>query len=177
MAHPVKCFYCGSTFDRDKEAFVAVPNKAKRYAHELCYKRAAQADEQQKRDKEILEGYIKELFKCDTIPSKVVKQLESYSKENYTYSGIYKTLKYFYEVKHGDLEKSNGGIGIVPYVYEEAKRYWYNIWLIREQNKEVQTQQVELPAREIHIISPERKPMKHIRKLFAFLDSEEEGTD
>ena len=52
MAHPVKCFYCGSTFDRDKEAFVAIPNKAKRYAHELCYKRATQEEEQQKKDKE-----------------------------------------------------------------------------------------------------------------------------
>ena len=27
---------------------------------------------------------------------------------DYTYSGILRTLKYFYEVKHGDWEKGHG---------------------------------------------------------------------
>lgn len=140
MAHPVKCFYCGKTFDRDREPYVAVPDKAKRYAHKQCYQNTIELDEQTKRDKEILENYIKELFNWDTLPEKVVKQLKAYmtdTTKNYTYSGIYKTLKYHYEIKHGQIEKANGGIGIVPYVYEEAKRYWYNIWLTRERNKEL----------------------------------------
>ena len=140
MSHPVKCFYCGATFDRDREPFVAVPNKAKRYAHIRCYENTVALDEQTKRDKETLESYIKQLFNCDTLPEKVIKQLNTYMTDptkNYTYSGIYKTLKYHYEIKHGQIEKANGGIGIVPYVYEEARRYWYNIWLTRERNKEL----------------------------------------
>jgi hypothetical protein len=48
----------------------------------------------------------------------------------YTYSGIKRTLEYFYEVKKNSIEKANGGIGIVPWVYEEAKRYYYNQWLL-----------------------------------------------
>lgn len=49
---------------------------------------------------------------------------------NYTYSGILRTLKYVFEVKNGDLSKANGGIGIVPWKYQEAYNYYYNQWLL-----------------------------------------------
>lgn len=180
MAHPVKCFYCGSTFDRDREPFIAIPNK-KRYAHERCYNVATQADKQVQQDKEVLESYIKKLFNCDSIPVKISRQLNIYMSDKnktYTYSGIYKTLKYWYEVKHGDIEKANGGIGIVPHVYDEAYRYWYDIWVARERNKEQLEAHpiIELPTREIHIVSPEREPMRRIKRLFTFLDSGEEDS-
>ena len=32
-------------------------------------------------------------------------------------------LKYFYEIKKGDINKSQGGIGIIPYVLDEAKEF------------------------------------------------------
>ena len=44
--------------------------------------------------------------------------------KKYTNKGIYFTLKYFYEIKNGDWSKSNGGIGIIPYVYEDSVKYW-----------------------------------------------------
>lgn len=34
MAHKVKCFFCGVTFDRDKEPFVQIGTR--RYAHMSC---------------------------------------------------------------------------------------------------------------------------------------------
>ena len=34
MAHLVKCYYCGKTFDRDKIPFIKV--NARRYAHTNC---------------------------------------------------------------------------------------------------------------------------------------------
>ena len=42
MAHNVKCFYCGGSFDRDKEAFVQPSSR--RYAHAACYLRKKQTD-------------------------------------------------------------------------------------------------------------------------------------
>ena len=52
-------------------------------------------------------------------------QRQKFIKENKcTNKGIYFTLKYFYEIKHNSWDKSNGGIGIVPYVYKEATEYW-----------------------------------------------------
>lgn len=44
-----------------------------------------------------------------------------------TYKGIYLSLKYWYDVKKNGIERSNGGIGIVPYIYKEASAYWKQI--------------------------------------------------
>ena len=55
--------------------------------------------------------------------------MESYKKEKeYSYSGMRKTLKYFFEVRGNSIEKANGGIGIIPYVYDEAYIYWRALW-------------------------------------------------
>ena len=46
-----------------------------------------------------------------------------------------KSLIYFYEVKHNKIEDSNGGIGIIEYVYEEARQYYYAIFVAQNQNE------------------------------------------
>ena len=113
------------------------------------------------------------------MPADVNRQIQQFVKKGYTYTGILKSLKFFYEVEHGSKEKSGGRIGIVPYVYERAKEYYYNIWLAQQQNleriNEMYTMNtMEIPVVEIHIPSPSRKPMKRNRRLFTFL---EEGSD
>ena len=118
--HLVKCFYCGESFDANSTPFVMV--NSRRYAHKSC---------KQEKDKRVLEEYIKELFGYTSIPPRVSKQIQNYVHDlehHYTYSGIYKTLKYFFEVKGNSIEKANGGIGIVPYVYQEAFTYWRALW-------------------------------------------------
>jgi len=125
----------------------------------------------------MLEEYIKKLFGYSSIPPRVTKQIQNYVHDlehNYTYSGIYKTLRYFFEVRGNSLEKANGGIGIVPYVYDEAYTYWRAIWEAQQKNENVDLKEFVLPVREIHITPPERQPLKHTRKLFTFLDEGEE---
>ena len=90
---------------------------------------------------------------------------------NYTYNGIYLTLKYWYEVKHNDITKANGGIGIVPYVYNTAYNYNYAIWLAKQSNENKVMEDYKPTVREIRIRRPERKIKK--RRRFAFLDEEE----
>ena len=63
---------------------------------------------------------------------------------------------------------------IVPWVYETAKQYYYNIWLAQQQNRDVQVEQYVRPQVEVHIKTPDRKPMGRRRKLFTFLNEEEE---
>ena len=41
-----------------------------------------------------------------------------------TNKGILFALKYFYEIKHGDWEKGHGGIGIIPFIYNDSCAYW-----------------------------------------------------
>ena len=45
-------------------------------------------------------------------------------KKGRTPKGIYFTLRYFYDIKKNNPAKSNGSIGIVDYIYEEATNYW-----------------------------------------------------
>ena len=151
MAHAwVKCLYCGERFDRLSEPSVKV---GRRYAHKACYE--AQDDEVLKaqKDKDDFFAYIKELYGEDYNYISISKQAENYIKNyDFTYSGMLKSLKWFYEVKHNDKESSNGRIGIIPYIYEEAKKYYYNLYLAQQRNKDIQNYRLEV--KEIVIASP-----------------------
>lgn len=136
------------------------------------------------RDRIALENYIKQLFQVDFVPPLAQKQLKDFinsTERKYTYSGILKTLKYFYEVKHGDISKAKNGIGIVPYVYDDAYMYWRSIWEAQQANKraiEKENSIAAIPRIEIHITSPRREPMgKNRRRGFSFLDEDVEGMD
>lgn len=133
------------------------------------------------KDKAALEAYIKRLFNTSSVPARAQQQIRQFVKErNYTYSGILKSLKYFYEIRGGSLEKANGGIGIVPFIYDNAYNYYYAIWQAEQQNEkllEEKPQIINMPQVEIHITSPKKEPMGRKRPYFSFLDEElrEEG--
>ena len=52
------------------------------------------------------------------------EQWESYLKKNMTAKGIYFSLRYYYDIQKAPRNKAKGGIGIVPYVYDEGCSYW-----------------------------------------------------
>ena len=83
-------------------------------------------------------------------------------------------LTYAYEIKKLDINKSNG-IGIIPYIYQDAYNYYYNLWLINQKNGEKRIEDYIPNIVEVKIPQPELKPRK--RKLFTFLDEEEEESD
>lgn len=145
---------------------------ARRYAHVECAKKKEAEKTEEERNKEKLEQYIKKLFRTDVISVKIKKQIKTFQTQyNYTYSGILKALIYFYEVKQNSTEKSNDGIGIVPYVYQEAYNYYYNLWLVQQANKDKNIDEYIPTVVEIKIPSPQRKIKK--RKRFTFLDNDE----
>lgn len=171
--HLVKCPICNQQFDANVEPYVMI--NARRYAHKACAEVADKNKTKEEKDKEQLENYIKNLFGISSITPKIRKQIDTFHKDkNYSYSGMYKTLRYHFEIKKGSLEKANGGIGIIPFVWNDALVYWRALWEAQQQNKDVEIQDFVLPAREVHIIPPQRQPMKHTRKLFGFLDEEVE---
>lgn len=170
--HIVKCLYCGKTFDASIEPFVKP--RVNRYAHEACAKGIETTKTQDEKDKEALESYIKKLFGVKSISVKIKKQIEKYHQENnYSYSGIRKSLVYFYEVRGNSLEKANGGIGIVPYVYADAFMYYRAIWEAQQQNQNIEIAQYNLPTREIKIEPPQRETMGRKQKGFLFLEEDE----
>ena len=146
----VKCLYCNEQFDRLSEPCVKL---GRRYAHKSCYE--AQDDETLKadRDRHDFFEYIKQIYGPDYNFVSISKQAENYIKQyGFTYSGMLKSLKWFYEVKGNSKEGSNGRIGIIPYIYEEAKKYYYGLYLAQQKNKDVTGYRLEV--KEIVIASP-----------------------
>lgn len=181
IAHKVKCYYCGETFDRDKTPCLKVTGN--RYAHLDCIaaekvKVQQQAHPEEKiltkeeQDLIDLEKYILELLNLDRLNVKIRKQIKDYHTQyKYTYSGMLKTLKYFYEIRGNSKEKANGGIGIVPYVYDEANRYYYAIWVAQQKNI---VKPIEMTAPETRvIIIPVPKRQEKKKWLRCFEDLEE----
>lgn len=163
VSHFVKCKVCGERFDRDKEAAVDVGGR--RYAHAKCADGYAPSQEVQ--DLDNLHKYLKTLFKSEYNYIVLQKQIENYIKNNkYSVTGIHKTLVYWYEVQGNSTEKSNGRLGIVPYVYQDAYQYYLNQFLAKERNLNKNIREYkEFDVIEIKIKTPQ-KPSFLKRKLF-----------
>ncbi len=170
MAHIVTCVYCKKKFDRDKIPFVQISQR--RYAHKECSEQENQRLFKEEADKIALENYIIQLLKLEYITPRIRKQLNTYQEQyGYTYSGMHKALIYFYEIKGNSVEKANGGVGIIPYVYQDAYNYYYALWEAQQANKDKNIE-TYIPVEEVvRIPVPQRKLKK--RKLFTFLDEEE----
>ena len=168
MAHKVKCYYCNMIFDRDKTVdCVAV--SARRYAHLECHINAQSKKSQEEQDLEALEEYILQLLQLENITPRVRKQINDFKAQyNYTYTGMRKALVYFYEVKGNSKDKANGGIGIVPYIYEESYRYFFEQWQRKQKNAELQIDNYVPQSKVVTIVSPKKTPIK--KRLFSFLD-------
>lgn len=169
----VTCIYCKQTFNKSEEAFKLFSNG--KYAHQSCFELE---QTRELTDQEKLEKYIMELFNSDYVYAKIKKQIQDYvTKYGYTYSGIHKALVYYYEVKGNKFDegKAQGGIGIVPFVYQHAYNYYYAIWEAQQKQEYItDAASVEkfIPkVIEVKIPVPQRSVKK--RKLFSFLDEEE----
>ena len=135
MSHYVKCPKCGETFDRD--IIQAVRINGRRYGHAKCYpdnNNFVPLVEKKISEEQKIKNYAKSILKEQYVAARVNKQIKDFLAEGYTASGILKTLIYWYEIKHNDVSKAMGGIGIVPYVYKQALDYYYNLYLAEMAN-------------------------------------------
>lgn len=176
MSRLVKCKYCGEYFDRDKEEWDKVGT---RYAHSHCIQDNLKKLEQRKREEELerqnnINQYHEVLdFAKTNIANPnyalIQKQIRSFIDNNgYTYSGIYKTLIYCKNIAKLNFSNGNGGIGIVPYYYDKAKAYYYQLFITSQQNAraEIKPTVINVKTNSQDIRS---KPK---RKGFSFLDEE-----
>ena len=147
-AHLVKCLYCGETFDTNVEPFVKP--RANRYAHKKCADSQVIQDDaaaaaiqknlipdKEKEDYNALKDYINHLFKSVNWPVTISK-MQELRKQDYTYSGMLKSLKWWYEIKKQSPADAKTPLGIIPYIYNDAYKYYEAIFLAEEKNKEMQ---------------------------------------
>lgn len=120
MARKVKCPQCGQYFDRSSEPAVEHKN---RWYHQKCFDAFWEVESARLE----LIDFILRLFKIKAPGPKIYAQINRYlDQSGFTYRGILQALQYFYEVLGKSTEKSNSGIGIVPYVYLEAQTHFQN---------------------------------------------------
>lgn len=170
MAHKVKCLYCCASFDADTEDFVKHGN---RYAHRECAERIEAglevkkivSDETPQRliDLQNLKDYINELYHKQCNWQMIMQQIKKFEAEEYTLSGMQKTLYYWYEVKKNPVSKSKQHIGIIPYAYPLAQEYFKQLYEIEQKNKDkINCQERIEECIEIKVREPEaaRKKLK-----------------
>lgn len=163
----VECCVCRKTINKLKDKYEQVG--ASKFAHVEC---AELERERPKTDQEKLDNYICKLFKIDYVPPRIKKQITQYMNQyNYTYTGILKALTYFYEIKGNSIDKANMGIGIVPYVYNDAYNYYYSLWLAQETNKGKDVRSY-IP-KIVEIVIPVPQSINKMRTKFNFLDKDE----
>lgn len=165
----VKCFYCGQQFDRNSEPFVKP--QANRYAHTACHEKHLSSMSQEERDYDALVAYIKQLF-GGKVNIRAYKQIKEFKDTyNYSYSGMLKTLIWWYELRHNDIDKANGGIGIIPYVYQDAYKYYQDLYLASVVNEAKDIDTYTGRVREFMIEAP--RADRPAVKLFKFREEKE----
>lgn len=140
MAHYVICRICKKKFDTEKEEAVIVGQKS--YYHKSCYESWKGGKDNVKTNNnddnfwyEALIDYLYRDVKLGEINfQKIQSQWINFTKpeKGYTPKGIYFAIRYFYDVIKGSADKAQGGIGIVPSIYNKAAEYWVD----RENKKE-----------------------------------------
>ncbi len=129
----VKCPACGKP--NEKETVVNYKKNGRYYCKE-CYEALLKKKEEGKSDYNKLYDYILELYKKP--PTKqMLKQIKDYIRDDMTYYGVMMSLKYFHEYMENPIDDTKG-IGIVPYVYDEAEGYFNKIIDTMEYNDTIE---------------------------------------
>lgn len=148
------CPYCNQEIGKSQ------PQKTykNKHYHSLCYKKMCEElfdnatknlDSQQE-----LYNYICKLFNLSELSPFLSAQLKKFENEyNMTYDGMWYSLKYYFEILGNPIDKRRG-VGIVPYVYDEARNFY---------NKKVKLTNQKVPSKPKDLvvkISPKRKKPK-----------------
>lgn len=119
----VKCPQCEKL--NDKEITIKHNN---RYWCKDCFNLKQKESEDYKN----LYDYICQLYDVDILDGMILKQIKDFrDKFDYTYKGMKTTLNYFYELRGNDVANSKG-IGIIPFVYNEAKQFYWDKKQVKE---------------------------------------------
>lgn len=189
----VECRVCKQKFNRLDPNLIEgtdwVQPVNRHYYHKKCYDDFAKKKGQIGKDgiefdaeeivwKSAAEDYLKRDLKISIDYKRFNSQWKKLVEKNgYTPKAIYFTLRYFYDVCKGLTEKSEGGIGIVSHVYEDAGEYWSKrhrtdkeiIAKIEQQIKEAAAQNVI----KVNLKTP-RKQVKSAADVLAAVDMEED---
>lgn len=143
----MKCDYCN-----EQITSISYKTLNKKHFHKDCYvKYLKELEEKNKVQKEQSSRLINkdktsqlqelEKFMCDkwninSVPYLVSKHIDDMvNQNNYSYLGILQALIYYYDIlDNPPYERPS--VGIVPYVYDEAQRFYYEVDRVNANNKD-----------------------------------------
>ena len=105
-----------------------------------CVAKQGKEKTEEEKEKEELYEYLKLLFQKTTIPESWNVFIEKQRKNGKTYSGMQGSLYYFYELKGNAVSYENSAIGIIEYIYDEAKDYFRELNQVNEKNSKFVSQ-------------------------------------
>ena len=169
-----ECRICKRQINKDNDDWI-MPSK-NWYYHRKCYedwKQSTPATDEEYRT--FIYDFLSRDMKFSYDYHMIQAQIDKFVKEKKTIKGIFYTLKYFYEIKGGDWDKGHGGIGIVPFVYNEACTYW----VLKEQtNKgivaQIEQQMKEASLRSKKVITHDKKKKKVYKMNFEAIEAMED---
>lgn len=133
MARKVKCPYCSIQLDKEDGH-----EYKKKYYHPSCF----ETWEQEKIHRQELIGYICELFRIEVPSGMILKQIKDFQEDyKYKLKGMELALRYFHETL-GNRPQQGGGIGIIPFVYEDAKQHYMKQMKIQESLQNGETEEI-----------------------------------
>lgn len=137
----IKCFQVSlKAIKKDKDEKLAEKVKSKEKTKTSSKPKAELKDavsEEEYAEKKQYYQYLRELSN-DDLSAKTYTLSDQYiSRYNFTFKGMYQTLVYLHDI----LEKELVGevIGLIPYYYTEAAKYYKTITEIEERNKDIDT--------------------------------------
>lgn len=164
------CPFCKKKIDRFKDQYRRLPGGW--FGHEQC---CIIEDQRKKTPEEELDLYIMKLYDIPFVSPYMKKQIEKYRVNyQYSYTGMLRSLKYWYEIKKTPFDASKG-VGIIPYIYQDAYNYYYSIWLANQKAKEDEASTIKKQI-ELVNIGPPAKP-RILKKLFTSIDKDEITND
>lgn len=120
------CRICKAQLDKSKDDWI-MPSK-NYYYHKDCYNNWKNSKKETDAEwTSMIFDFLGKDLKVKYNKFMIDEQIKKYQKEHsFTVKGIYFALKYHYEIKKNKWEeaKGHGGIGIVPYVYQDSVNYW-----------------------------------------------------
>jgi len=123
MARRVKCPRCGALNEKE----LTVEHSKRHYCPDCLKQMQIETKEYNN-----LYDYICELFEIERLNGWHFKQIKEFKeKYKYSYKQMRFVLKYFFEIKKNDTADALG-IGIIPFVFDEASKYYKNEKEIRK---------------------------------------------
>lgn len=160
MARKVKCPECGTYNDKENTVY----HNSKYYC-KICFENK----QKEAQDYKNLVAYICELYQIEAPTGWMLKQIKDYKEQfNFTYRGIKTTLHYFYEIQEGNSVEDSMGIGIVPFVYDEAKRFYIEKKAVKDSLKDCDLEEIGNRKKTIHINLEQKTKNKY--KEMALID-------